>query len=105
MPGPGRQNTANPPQGLRSDAGVVRPRLYDIIGVDQSCSQPEVQKAAKRMRVECHPDKLKRKGGLSAVDRMAIDARAQEVSHAADILSDFASRCNYDTEVATGRAM
>ena len=56
------------------------------------------------MRIANHPDKLKRKGGLSVQDMMAIDAKAQEVGHAADVLSDLSSRAKYDMDVLAGVA-
>ena len=56
------------------------------------------------MRIENHPDRLKRQGRLSVQEMMAIDARAQEVGHAADILSNLASRSRYDVDVLAGIA-
>ena len=81
-----------------------RPRLYEVIDIYPSSSQEDINKAAKWKRIESHPDKLKRKKGLSPNELAEIDSRAMEVGRAADTLSDPALRSQYDSKVAMGMA-
>ena len=70
--------------------------------MDPSCSQEDINKAAKRKRIESHPDKLKRKEGLSPKELAEIDSRAMDVGHAAETLSNPVLRCQYDSKLAMG---
>lgn len=81
-----------------------RPRLYEALGIDISSSQDVVERAAKQKRIACHPDKLKKKEGLSRDESDQIDVRAVEIGYAADILTDPDSRRKYDYQVEDGIA-
>lgn len=58
----------------------------------------EIKSAAKRRRVEVHPDKLK-KSGMSDSERAKIDAAAAEVGQAADVLSNPEQKLEYDRQL------
>lgn len=77
---------------------------YITLGVSPSAHQDEIKRAAKKRRVETHPDRLKRKPGLSQRQKASIDEEAAKVGYAADILSDPVSRMRYDQKVRAGRA-
>ena len=77
---------------------------YVTIGVEPSAHQDDILRAAKKRRIETHPDRLKRKPGLTERQKAKIDEEAAKVGHAADILSDPISRLQYDQDVRAGRA-
>ena len=77
------------------------PDHYATLGVDRWASQEEIVKAAKSMRIEVHPDRLRRKEGLTSTDFDAIDEQAKKVGWAADILCDPVAKARYDR--GTGR--
>ncbi len=102
-----RENWPQPrprPQARQNMRSQKRPRLYETLGIDPSSPQDVVERAAKEKRIACHPDKLKRKGGLSREESDKIDVRAVEVGYAADILTDPESRRKYDYQVEDGIA-
>lgn len=78
---------------------------YVTLGVSPSAHQDEILRAAKKRRVETHPDRLKRKSGLMEQQKAKIDQEASKVGHAADILSDPESRFQYDQAVRAGREL
>ena len=51
------------------------------------------------MRVMTHPDRLKRREGLTAEQGKAIDKEAARVGEAADVLSDPLARALYDLKM------
>lgn len=61
--------------------------FYQVLGVDRSASQREIQKAFHKLSLQYHPDKNKNKG---AQEKFA------EINNAYDILSDEQKRKNYD---------
>ena len=60
-------------------------KLYEVLGIEKTCTQEEVRKAYKKMAYKHHPDR----GGDQGV--------FQEVQHAYEILSDEKKRKVYDT--------
>ena len=72
---------------------------YDILGVARTASQEDIEKAAKSKRIACHPDKLKRKEGLTQERLDAIDEQAKEVGFAAEVLCDRRKRASYDMQL------
>ena len=58
----------------------------------------EIKSAAKRRRIEVHPDKNK-KAGMSDSERAKIDAAAAEVGCAADVLSNPEQKLVYDRQL------
>ncbi|KAL8664625.1 MAG: hypothetical protein Q9202_002895 [Teloschistes flavicans] len=82
------------PNGKKVEAFVD---FYGLLGVSPSCSQAEIEKAAKRKRIEVHPDRLI-KEGMTPQELQAIDERAKMVGGAADTLLDPSKRRRYDAE-------
>ena len=82
----------------------VAPRggdLYKTLNVSPEASHAEIVCAARRRRIQVHPDRLKYPGMTqSALDR--IDDEAQNVGLAADTLCDELSRRRYDRAVRRG---
>lgn len=75
--------------------------LYKTLKVSPEASHAEIVLAARRRRIQVHPDRLKYPGMTqSAVDR--IDNEAQNVGLAADTLCDEVSRGRYDRAVRRG---
>ena len=59
----------------------------------------EILKVAKARRIEVHPDRLKRREGLSEEEMAEIDQVAMEVGEAALTVSGVRERAVYDAEV------
>ena len=59
----------------------------------------EILKVAKARRIEVHPDRLKRREGLSEEEMAEIDQVAMEVEEAALTLSGVREREVYDAQV------
>lgn len=77
------------------------PDHYATLNVSRNLPQPEMEKAAKKRRIEVHPDKLAKLTGLSPEERVLkeAEAEAKEVGCAADVLSVAESRQEYDREL------
>ena len=75
------------------------PNHYARLGISADSSHEQVLKAAKELRVKTHPDRLKRKEGLTEGQRRAIDAEAALVVQTADVLSNPVLRQNYDCKM------
>ena len=75
---------------------------YTTLGIDSSASHEQVVQAAKKRRIETHPDRLKRRLGLTTRELERIDEEAGTVGNAADILSSPALRAEYDKAVGSG---
>ncbi len=67
---------------------VMAKDYYEILGVSRASTQPEIQKAYRKLARENHPD-------LHPDDKSA-KARFQEIQQAYDVLSDEAKRKKYD---------
>ena len=76
-------------------AESTTPDYYAILGISSRASPDEIAKAARKMRIETHPDKLKTPG-MSAREEKKIDERAASVGQAADVLMDSAQKRMYD---------
>jgi curved DNA-binding protein CbpA len=63
-------------------------------------TQAELVKAARKKRIETHPDKFSGRN-ISPAEVDAIIETSKTVGHAADILCDPAARAKYDGETAT----
>lgn len=75
--------------------------LYKVLNVSQDASHEDIVRAARKRRIEVHPDRRKSPGMTpSEVDR--IDDEAQGVGLAADTLCDEVSRGKYDRAVRRG---
>lgn len=75
------------------------PDHYATLNVSRNLSQSELEKAAKKRRIEVHPDKLAKLIGLSPEEITSKEAEAREVGCAADVLSAAESRHRYDKQL------
>ena len=66
--------------------------------ISHLAGEHEIKTAAKRRRVEVHPDKLK-KEGMSDSECAEIDAAAAKVGQAADVLTNLEMKLKYDHEM------
>ena len=79
------------------------PDLYAILGISPSATQEEVQKAAKKNRIENHPDRFSGQN-LSPQEVDKIIERSKLIGQSADVLCDPIARLNYDDELKSWRA-
>ncbi|KAL9043071.1 MAG: hypothetical protein Q9214_003607 [Letrouitia sp. 1 TL-2023] len=73
------------------------PNHYATLGLEPNASMQEIKLAAKRKRIEKHPDKLKQ--GKSQEECAKIDHEAAQVGMAADVLTKSTERAEYDEEI------
>lgn len=73
--------------------------FYALLGVSRWATQAEVQKAARRKRIETHPDGLSGRN-VSSLMFEALVERAKIVGQAADVLCDPLTRLKYDNQQA-----
>ena len=74
------------------------PDHYGCLKIRFSSSYTEIAQAARKRRIEVHPDKLK-KPGMSDEELLKIDEIAKQVGWAADILLDERRKAKYDREL------
>ena len=65
-----------------------RPTPYEILGVEERCSEEDIKRAYRRLALKLHPDKQTDK---EDEERQAAEQRFKEVSEAYSLLSDGAS--------------
>ncbi|KAI4128037.1 MAG: hypothetical protein LQ338_002928 [Usnochroma carphineum] len=73
------------------------PNLYGLLRVHPFSTQEQIARAARKRRIEVHPDKLK-KPGMTDLELGKIDETAMEIGYAADLLLDPEKRAKYDRE-------
>ncbi|KAI4203832.1 MAG: hypothetical protein LQ346_001709 [Caloplaca aetnensis] len=71
--------------------------LYERLRVHPLSSNTQIAHAAKKKRIEVHPDRL-RKPGMTERELQEIDEIAKDVGYAADVLQDADKRRKYDKE-------
>lgn len=76
-------------------------KYYSLLNVSPTASHEEMVRAARKARVDAHPDRLCRPG-LSHRSRTQISDQAKEVGRAADVLCDVYKRRDYDKDVNLG---
>ncbi|KAL8762261.1 MAG: hypothetical protein Q9184_001709 [Pyrenodesmia sp. 2 TL-2023] len=87
-----RSNTAG------NDKPVERSSdLYERLRVHPLSTDAEIAQAAKKRRIEVHPDR-ERKPGMTERELNEIDEIAKEVGYAADVLQDAEKKRRYDRE-------
>ena len=80
------------------------PDHYDTLKIDYLATKGEIKSAAKRRRVEVHPDKLM-KPGMSDSERDRIHEIAVMVGHAADLLQDPEQKLRYDRKFFAAKGL
>ena len=73
------------------------PDHYLTLGISPLASAEEIKTAAKRKRVEVHPDRLK-KEGMDESELAKIDAVAAKVGQAAEVLQNAEQKRKYDQQ-------
>ena len=76
---------------------------YAALHISPDATEAEIIKAAKKRRIETHPDKYAGQN-LTREELDAITTRAQRVGRAADVLCDANARREYDQELALWKA-
>ena len=92
------QRSRDPPSRPLKPKGLF-PDHYVTLKVSRDISQEVLEKAAKKRRIEIHPDRFARLTNLTYEERTKKEAEAKEVGRAADILSNADSRRKYDRQL------
>lgn len=85
----------------RQPAPKLAGDLYKFLKVSPNASHDDIVYAARKRRIEVHPDRRKLPG-MSPLEISRIDNEAQEVGLAADTLCDEVSREKYDRALRRG---
>ncbi|KAL8723173.1 MAG: hypothetical protein Q9181_007338 [Wetmoreana brouardii] len=93
-PSASKPQTEQPPKN-RAATLEASLDLYELFRVDPSSSQAEIEKAVKKKRIACHPDRLK-EAGMSSAELRFIDEQAKLIGGAAEVLLDPKKRKLYD---------
>ena len=104
-PGSNRSDPFHKDHGGKSRQEIPQPRAkeelpdhYGTLRLDPLATDEEIKSAAKRRRVEVHPDKLK-KPGMSTSELAKIDDAAAKVGQAADVLQNPKQKLEYDRKM------
>ena len=100
---PPTQNTRQPPKQETKQEIPPPPDHYAILGISPTATDAEVLKAAKKKRIETHPDRFAGQA-LAPSEAEKMIEHSKNIGHAADILSDPDARSDYDREVARWKA-
>ena len=95
---PSQQEPPPRPRQRRLLAAAPAEDLYAILGIDRTFNVEEIVKAARKKRVEVHPDRC-RTQNLSPEEELVINERAKAVGQAADVLCDDNARAKYNDRV------
>ena len=93
-----RKDQSNEMPRPQSEAEDNFQNFYTTLGISHLATDVEIKRAARRRRVEVHPDKLKTLG-MSDSELFMIDAGAAKVGQAADVLQNPELKLNYDREL------
>ena len=80
------------------------PDLYAILKISHLATDDQIRSAAKRRRVEVHPDRLKRPG-MSESEKDEIDAAAARVGQASDVLLNPEQKLKYDRKLYAAKGL
>ena len=90
-----RNNTAHKPEPQARDD---LPDFYAILKISHLATDGQIRSAAKRRRVEVHPDQNK-KAGMSKSEMDEIDAVAATIGEASEVLLDPEQKLKYDRKL------
>ena len=80
------------------------PDFYAILKISHLATDDQIRSAAKRRRVEVHPDRLKRLG-MSESEMDEIDAAAARVGQASDVLLNPDQKLKYDSKLYAAKGL
>lgn len=95
-----RNNTALPEPQAQDDL----PDFYTILKISHLATDGQIRSAAKRRRVEVHPDQNK-KAGMSQSEMDEIDAVAASVGEACDVLLNPSQKLKYDRKLYAAKGL
>lgn len=95
---PGSNRNGSSHEVPQRDAEEILPDYYAFLKLHHLATPAEIKSAAKRRRVEVHPDKLK-KPGMSDSEQAKIDGEAAKVGEAADVLQNPQQKWEYDRQL------
>ena len=98
-----RNNSSHKLPEPQSRVRVNLPNFYAILKIGHLATDDEIRSAAKRRRVEVHPDKLKRPG-MSESEIEEIDAEAARVGEASDVLLNPEQKLKYDRKLYSAKS-
>ena len=88
----------------KSQARGNPPDFYAILKISHLATDDQIRSAAKRRRVEVHPDRLKRPG-MSESEMNEIDKMAARVGEASDVLLNPEQRLKYDSQLYAAKGL
>lgn len=104
-PGSNRSDPFHKDHGKKSRQEIPQTRAkeelpdhYGTLKIGPLATEEEIKSAAKRRRVEFHPDKMK-KPGMSASELAKIDEAAAKVGQSADVLQNPKQKLEYDRKL------
>ena len=92
------------PEPQPQQARDILPDFYAILQIGHRATDDQIRSAAKRRRVEVHPDKLKRPG-MSESEMDEIDAEASRVGQASDVLLNPEQKLKYDRKLYAAKGL
>ncbi|KAL8807016.1 MAG: hypothetical protein Q9182_000997 [Xanthomendoza sp. 2 TL-2023] len=102
-PNEGRRRTdaRSPPPPRYDDVMTdVPPNHYARLGLSEDATAEEIKKASKKMRIQTHPDQIKRRNPNMTEEELAkVASTAANVGEAADVLEDPRKKREYDETI------
>ena len=99
-----RNNSSHKLPEPRPQARENLPDFYAILKISHLATDDQIRSAAKRRRVEVHPDRLKRPG-MSESEMDEIDAAAARVGQASDVLLNPEQKLKYDSKLYAAKGL
>ncbi|KAL8801832.1 MAG: hypothetical protein Q9223_006960 [Gallowayella weberi] len=96
-----RRDARSPPPPRYDDVMKdVPPNHYARLGLSEDATTEEIKKASKNMRIQTHPDQLKKINPNMTEEELAkVASTAANVGEAADILEDPGKKREYDARI------
>ncbi|KAL8679121.1 MAG: hypothetical protein Q9186_004566 [Xanthomendoza sp. 1 TL-2023] len=96
-----RANARGPPPPRYADVMKdVPPNHYARLGLSEDATAEEIKKASKKMRIQTHPDQVKKGNPNMTENELAkVTSTAANVGEAADVLEDPDKKREYDEKI------